>query len=536
MRTTVKLIVTLAAWVSTIDSRPGVSQTNAVRLDIPCTPDGASSPLDNTFASLSIEPAYWYEYFGNFTDPNRFTFDLLDRISEHGGRPNIRPGGITMDSMLSDPSAGDPVRTTDAKGGVYRLTVGPNYYRSWGNFPNQTKFISTLNLGNNSLAIAEGLALASGEYAGPRILSFELGNEPTNYPSSRWDNSTAAYVEQWQNWTSQIDATVDATGHLPNLGSQRWFASSATTDDTPLHVQPVNLIPAGIDSRDQVSYYSIHSYPFSTCDPTRAALATIEGILNHTELVEYAVNEIYPSAKAALQSGSKWVIGEFNSISCSGKPNVSDTFAQALWTIDSDLIYASLNASNVYLHQGATLAFQSNDQTNTAGPNGTPGFSTYSIVYPRDSALRGSARALPSFLSQLFMGEVFASNDTRVRRLEAPSGVEDESFAAYGLYNDSQIKKLAIVNMKPYYANSTSDHSVTVDISSIGGTAWVKRLTAPHVDEQNSTCTTWAGQSFPLGIPIGEQSIEVANRSVTVRGSEAVLVFFDKDQVIGLDC
>lgn len=335
-----------------------------------------------------------------------------------------------MDSMIFDPESGDPVRTTSSEGGVWRTTVGPKYYKSWDNFPNGTEFISTLDFGNKSLGIAKGLAVASVTYQGDKVAYFELGNEPTNYEEGRWNQSTDAYVRQWKQYTHDIDAAVNATRDI-NLTSERWWASSATTDDSGLEVRPVALIPAGVDSKKQVGIYSIHSYAFSTCDPERAALAMIANILNHTELTRYCDEEIYPSAKAALDSGSRWNIGEFNSVSCSGAPNVTDTFAQALWVIDSELIYVTRNATNNHLHQGATLALQSKDQVNTPDANGTPGFSTYSMLHPCDSNLRGPARTLPSFLARLFMAEAFAGQGSCVRALDAPAGVDSGSFAAY---------------------------------------------------------------------------------------------------------
>lgn len=510
---------------------PTSSSSNAVKLDIPGSASGASIAHDPSFGSFSFEPAFWVEFFGNLSTPNPLVFRLLDRIHEHGGRPIIRPGGITMDSMIFDPAASDPIRTTNPSGGVYRTTVGPAYYQSWANFPSGTKFVSTLNFGNNSLPIARDLAVASAQYAPADTLSlFELGNEPTNYPTSRWNRSTEAYVSQWQEWTRAIDAAVNATSNT-SLPSERWFASSATTDQSGLEVRPVDLIPAGIDDFDQVADYSIHSYPFSTCDPARAARATIANILNHTELVRYADEEIYPSAKAALDAGSRWVIGEFNSVSCSGAPNVTDTFAQALWVIDTYLIYASRNASAVYLHQGATLVFQSADQTNAPSPDGKPGFSTYSMVFPIDTVLRGPARALPSFLGQLFMAEAFGVEGTKVREVELPEGVNGERFAAYAFYEQEKLGKLALVNTNPFYANSTEDGTVSLDVSGYceGGKVWVKRLTAPAVNEKDSTKTTWAGQSFPQGDAVGETVLEqVEDGVVSVRGSEAVLVFFDE--------
>ncbi|KAF4550030.1 Glycosyl hydrolase family 79 C-terminal beta domain-containing protein 3 [Elsinoe fawcettii] len=519
-----------AAFAVQAAALPQARQNSVAVLSAPASASGASIPHDPSYGSFSFEPAFWVEFFGNKSSPNELVFRLLDRIHEHGGRPIIRPGGITMDSMIFDPAGAEPKRTTNANGGVYRTTVGPAYYESWSNFPEGTKFVSTLNFGNNSLPIARDLAVASVQYSGMQPL-FELGNEPTNYPSARWGGSTTNYVNQWLTFTREIDAAVNATG--VSIPSERWFASSATTDRSSLNVRPVDLIPAGIDRFDQVADYSIHSYPFSTCDPARAARATISNILNHTELSVYADNEIYPSAKAALDAGSRWIIGEFNSISCAGNPNVTDTFAQALWVLDTYLIYAARNASAVYLHQGATLVFQSSNQVNVPSPDGKPGFSTYSMVFPIDTILRGPARALPSFLSQLFMAEVFRVEGTRVQEVAAPEGVNEERFSAYALWEGEEVRKLVVLNTELYYGNTTTDGTVELDVSAYatGEKVWVKRLTAPAVNEKDSTKATWAGQAFPQGDAVGETLVEeVTGNVVRVRGSEAVLVFFDETE------
>ncbi|KAI2481171.1 Glycoside hydrolase family 79 protein [Pyrenophora tritici-repentis] len=535
------MILLRAAAVSVIATAvyayPATDLCQVSSLSVPGTAVGASIPHGNSFASFSFEPAFWVDFFGNASNPNALTFSVLKRIHEHGGNPVIRPGGITMDSMIFDPKVVDVVRTTSPKGAVYRTTVGPGYYKSWDNFPKGTKFISTLNFGNESLTISKGLAVASLTYQPDKVNYLELGNEPTNYVKSRWNDSTASYVKQWKEYTASIDAALNALQNA-TLQQQRWWASSATTDKSGLEVRPAALIPAGIDSAKQVGIYSVHSYAFSTCDPARAKLATIKNILNHTELVRYCDEEIYPSARAALDAGSHWNIGEFNSVSCSGAPNVTDTFAQALWVVDSELIYATRNASATHLHQGATLALQSNNQVNTPGANGSPGFSTYSMLYPRDSELRGPARTLPSFLAQLFMAEAFAVGDTRVRALAPPAGVSSESFSAYAFYVKDRLSKVALVNMKPYYANSTTDFAVNVDLSAavVGATKGnetfrAKRMTAPFVDTKDNSLTKWAGQAFPMGEPEGKMAVETVGgeRVVRVRGSEAVLVFFDDD-------
>lgn len=308
-----------------------------------------------------------------------------------------------------------------------------------------------------------------------------------------------------------------------------------------MKVRPADLIPLGINSQNSVNEYSIHSYAFATCDPERNALATTPNILNHTGNVHYADEEILPSAQAALDSGKPWIIGEFNSIACSGQPNVSDTFAQALWTVDTELIYAVRNASAVYLHQGATLVFQSDEQSNTAGDDGSPGFSTYSFLYPRTTSKRGAQRVLPGFSGLVFLAEAFAKAGTRVKALETDLG---DYFSSYAFFSEGKVTKLALVNMRPYNpANSTEDYSVEINVSQpralgrfwVSPRAWVKRLTAPGVDEKDAGNVTFAGQSFAEGSAEGEVVVEGVGSDgvVKVRGSEAVLVFFDEDEAFG---
>lgn len=198
---------------------------NVRQLHVPASAEGASIEHVNNFASFSIDPAFWYDFFGNYTSPNTLTFDALERIIEHGGQPSIRPGGITMDSLIFDPEGGDPVRTTSEDGGIFRTTVGPDYYKSWSSFPGGTKFISTLNFGNESLEIARDLAVASARYQWDKILYYELGNEPTNYEEERYNGSTEAYINQWHYYIGNIDQAVNEVIGAQNAterGTERW--------------------------------------------------------------------------------------------------------------------------------------------------------------------------------------------------------------------------------------------------------------------------------------------------------------------------
>lgn len=102
MRQTKQLVGTGLLLASTVQAHPK-PHTKYHKLSIPRTAQNASIPHANSFASFSFEPAFWVEFFGNASNPNALTFGLLDLIVEHGGSPIIRPGGITMDSMVSCP-------------------------------------------------------------------------------------------------------------------------------------------------------------------------------------------------------------------------------------------------------------------------------------------------------------------------------------------------------------------------------------------------------------------------------------------------
>lgn len=101
MRQAKQLIGSGLFLASSVQAHPKPGHAKSYSLTIPRTAENASIQHANSFASFSFEPAFWVEFFGNASDPNALTFGLLDLIVEHGGKPIIRPGGITMDSMVS---------------------------------------------------------------------------------------------------------------------------------------------------------------------------------------------------------------------------------------------------------------------------------------------------------------------------------------------------------------------------------------------------------------------------------------------------
>ena len=126
------------------------------------------------------------------------------------------------------------------------------------------------------------------------------------------------------------------------------------------------------------------------------------------------------------------------------------------------------------------------------------------------------------------LAEVIGKSLTsQILHVQPPANVSRENFAAYAVYEKKKLARLALINLaqlnKTEAANSTS--GVWVSLPESNGSARVKRMTAPGLDEKETDRVTWAGQAYTNGTAVGDLEVERASGSaVWVRDSEAVLV------------
>ncbi|EPQ54385.1 hypothetical protein GLOTRDRAFT_44058 [Gloeophyllum trabeum ATCC 11539] len=397
---------------------------------------------------------------------------------------------------------------------------GPAYYESLGVFPNSSKVVVDVNLGNNTIQFARDEIQAAIKYVGwDRIRALELGNEPDHFAGgsrpSTWSSSD--YTAQFLGWTSVLSRNL-------SLPKDIFQACSFAEDPTPkAPMTTVSTIEEGIDTTGVIKIFSQHTYQYSTCDPARNAIATLPNLINHGNITAY-LDLWRPQIAAAHSVGKEFVVGEYSSVSCSGKQNVTDTFGQALWLADTVLYGAFLNISRMYLHQGATLVLQSSQQANS------PGFSWYDLWYPVESDRYGAPRASPSFVAYLLITEaVGPSGKSQLSLIPTPSYPE---LAVYAIWDGAALARIAVLNLAIRNATATEEQkgaaAVTLDLGGYvkeGCEARVKRMTAPGLDSKDSTAVTWAGQSYANGTASGEEVVETLQKGVvTVQGSEGVLV------------
>ncbi|KAI0075812.1 hypothetical protein K474DRAFT_1663809 [Panus rudis PR-1116 ss-1] len=489
---------------------------------IPTHPTSASQPLDPRLASFSIEFSYMTAFGGNKTNPNMLTKELLQRLVEQTGvGPDIRPGGITIDSSIYSPNASALELIESPSGGIYRTTYGPAWFETLDVLPETSPIVVTVNLGNDTVLIARDQIKAAIEHIGwKRIRALELGNEPDHYPGGLrpqgW--SSADYTAQYLGWTAFLTRNLSLPSHIFQAGG---MVESWSTQE---------VLDEGIDTTGTVKLFGQHTYQYSTCDPARNAIATLTNLINHQNITGY-LSQWKPQVAAAHRAGKEFVVGEYNSVSCSGKENVTNTFGQALWLADTILFAGSMNISRMYLHQGATLVLQSSQQANT------PGFSWYDLWYPIPTDRYGSARASPSFVAYLLIAEaVGSSGKSRISLL--PTIDSHPQFAAYAIWDpavrSSGIARLALLNLATRNVTTTEEEAaavaITVDLNQYtrrGKIPTVKRMSAPGLDSTDSRTALWAGQSYENGTASGTEVVEsLKNATVTVQGSEGLLVFF----------
>lgn len=233
--------------------------------------------------------------------------------------------------------------------------------------------------------------------------------------------------------------------------------------------------------------------------------ATIAGnLLNHyrmTSLMYY--HEVIGNYTASV--GIPYVLGETNSISCQGAPNVSDVYAAALWSVDYTLYVAgALQIQRMYYHQGTPYRYSA----------------WQPVTY--NSTMRN---VKPLYYGNLFTATAFAGGNKQVSVL-----VNETDFTAYGVYDatSKNLTSVAIVNLAMW--NSTQESKerpyIGVKLPAVLQDSKVKRLTGVGVDVRNDI--TFAGQRVDdeTGEVVGDVIDEAVSKdgSVLVGAGEAVLV------------
>ncbi|GIC93147.1 glycosyl hydrolase family 79 C-terminal domain-containing protein [Aspergillus udagawae] len=367
------------------------------------------------------------------------------------------------------------------------------------NVPARQEFIFGLNFGRNDVSVPLAEVEAAEKYMHPsRLRAYELGNEPDFYGSSQRSRpwTVDKYVAEQERWLDQLGKktkkgfSIGALAQLP-VYQGNFSLAGITALGLPKKVDyPVSL--------------SDHTYPYSRCDPAREAQVSLQGLMNHTALVQF-FSQWAPEIKAANDAGLPFLMGETGSVSCHGAQGVSNTLGAALWELDYMLHGATIGMSGVYFHMGTPFYYS---MWQPVAHNGT------------------AATVYPTYYSLLFMASALTLNNPHIASIP----VTDPNLVIYALYEGSpsvteKPAKLIILNMGFFKSDQSGPVApvMAIDVSQIlGERTKITRLSGPGSDATSGA--TFAAQSYDSGRAGGRKMVERAGGIVAVRSSEAVIV------------
>ena len=192
-----------------------------------------------------------------------------------------------------------------------------------------------LNLGRGPVARAAEEASHVQEILGPRLIAFQLGNEPDAW-RNRYRPATWTYADYWKEWVAAHAAVVARVPKAKFAGpdvSNKMAYVTGFAEDVKRSAPDVVMLTS--------HYYAM--------GPAGAPGMTIDKLLSPDPKLE---RDLQTAMTAARGAGLPYRMSEGNSCWNGGQPGVSDTLASALWVADMMLEFASLGCAGVNLHGG----------------------------------------------------------------------------------------------------------------------------------------------------------------------------------------
>ncbi|HZV72739.1 MAG TPA: hypothetical protein VFF79_03400 [Conexibacter sp.] len=305
--------------------------------------------IPRSFLGLSME----YVGFAHDGAAGPLLARLVGGLASGGGPPMLRIGGRTSDASWWNPAhwprpAGISFDITPQW--VARLSA---LVRASG-----ADVLLALNLaaGRPALAVAWARAAARGLPAG-ELMGFEIGNEPDLYGHIAWYRTTKPgellaspargrryargphydvprFTAEFLRYVAAVRSAVPwASFTGPGFSTPRWMPNLR------------RFLDASSGALVAATY---HRYPLRTCHrPPQTA--TIPHLLNVRSSRGLA-HELAPYVAQAHRRDFPFWVDEFNSVACGGRRGVSDTFASALWGLDTLFELALAGVDRVDVH------------------------------------------------------------------------------------------------------------------------------------------------------------------------------------------
>jgi hypothetical protein len=333
-----------SAAASSLLYRTGAGQGGdmaaAAVLALTGAPAGPTIPAD--FTGLSYEAAQ----LANpdfFAPGNHQLVELFRGLSPSG---NLRLGGGSSEfNTYSDVGPGGPPpfevfgpdTSKTVKHGTVTTALALGNLRGFLDATNWSCLYG-LNLGQGTKENAAVEAAAVRRILGPRLLAFQIGNEPDSF-RNRYrpaDYAPADFMKEWNTFHDAIVALVPGVKFAGPDISNKFAYMTAFGAEAPAH--------------PDVMLMTAHFYAMG---PAGSPNATLDQLLDpDPKLATMHIRNLPVVTDAIKASGLPFRMTEGNSCWDGGKPGVSDTFASALWCAEMMLRFARMGWVGVNLHGG----------------------------------------------------------------------------------------------------------------------------------------------------------------------------------------
>jgi hypothetical protein len=431
-------------------------------------------PIASGFVGLSLEytalPAYAGASGGGL-DP---VFVQLVRNLTPGQAPVLRIGGDSTDSSwVAVPGMQRP------RGIKY--TIRAAWLRLAGALTRalNARMILGINLEADStkLAVVEARALIAA-VGRSSVDALEIGNEPELYGSFRWYRAPngigfpgrpasydlRSYIADYSNFAASLPL-VPLAG--PATGSVSWMSQLQRF---------VTVAP-------RLGVVTAHRYPLNRCftPVTSNTYPTIRHLLATASSAGLA-NTIARDVVISHAHGLPLRVDELNSVACEGKRGVSNTFASALWALDTLFQMARVGVDGVNIHTLPGSKYQPFEVTRAEGS--------------------WRARVEPEYYGMLMFSEAAPPGS----RLLALSGSLGGQIRAWATRAPDRRIRVVLIN-----DHTRQRRYVAVRIAGMSRPAALSRLSAPSIAATKGV--TVGGQSFGPNTSTGQlrgQSRQIA--------------------------
>jgi hypothetical protein len=297
----------------------------------------AAMPAD--FTGLSYEAA-------QLANPSFFSAEnkaLIEMFRGLGPQGVLRIGGGTSEFTVftteepAGPPPFDAVGPDTSKNVKSNTPITPKALHNLRGFLDATgwRALYGLNMGQGTTANAAEEAFHAQQILGPRLIAFQLGNEPDAW-RTRYRPATYAFPDFFKEWQAMRDAVLARTPSAK-------FAGPDISNKVPYFI---SFAEEAQKIAPDVVMLTAHYYAMG---PAGSPGVTLDKLLSPDPKLERDLKSFMDASRAAALP---FRMSEGSSCWNGGQPGVSDTLASALWSADMMLQFAAAGCAGVNMHGG----------------------------------------------------------------------------------------------------------------------------------------------------------------------------------------